>query len=287
MIFRTSAIKTFWLSLQFFSQIPTPQYAKISAREMAAAMAWAPIVGLILGLGLAMLLASAQALYCLGIPSGIIAAFILLFWVGFSKGLHLDGVADFGDAWMGAFGDKQRALKIMKDSRLGTGGVIALVFILLIKWQLLVVLVEGVLTKELNTYLLITLLLFIPGFARFNGWRLQFLSLYRGRTHFHKRVFGYWSAPFLRQRNNVYYRLLGYSMTLLLLIGLFFIGLSVMQSLIVSVIILVSFVATMLLFRGYSEKLIGGINGDSVGALVEFSEASGLLVIVLLVPYFS
>lgn len=51
--------------------------------------------------------------------------------------LHEDGLGDFFDGFVGGWQSKARILEIMKDSRLGTFGVLALVMTLLIKWQTL------------------------------------------------------------------------------------------------------------------------------------------------------
>lgn len=62
------------------------------------------------------------------------AALLLAAWVWLSGGLHLDGLADSADAWVGGFGDRERTLSIMKDPRSGPIAVVALVLVLLLKW---------------------------------------------------------------------------------------------------------------------------------------------------------
>lgn len=47
------------------------------------------------------------------------AALLLTVWVLLSGGLHLDGLADSADAWLGGFGDRERTLTIMKDRAAG------------------------------------------------------------------------------------------------------------------------------------------------------------------------
>lgn len=282
MIFRTSAIKTFWLSLQFFSQLPTPQYVQISTREMAAAMAWAPIVGLILGLGLAMLLASAQALYSLGFSAGVFAGFILLFWVGFSKGLHLDGVADFGDAWMGAFGNKQRALRIMKDSRLGTGGVIALVVLLLLKWQLL----QSILSlPALSAFGLLGLLL-IPAFARFMVLRLMIDLPYVGLSRHHRHLFRYWHFPVNRRYLSTVWWVCS-ALFMLVMGSVMALHLQALPNAL-EWVLFISLGLALILFMCYVylvslfNKLIAGVNGDFIGFSIEIFEMIGLLLLLML-----
>ncbi len=56
--------------------------------------------------------------------------------------MHLDGLADTADAWVGGFGDAERTLKIMKDPACGPIGVLSLVIICLLKWSAIYVLLQ-------------------------------------------------------------------------------------------------------------------------------------------------
>jgi adenosylcobinamide-GDP ribazoletransferase len=58
-------------------------------------------------------------------------------------GLHLDGLADSADAWVGGMGDRERTLAIMKDPRSGPAGVSALVLVLLLKTAAIASLASG------------------------------------------------------------------------------------------------------------------------------------------------
>ena len=57
----------------------------------------------------------------------------MLALIALTGGLHLDGLADSADAWVGGFGDRARTLEIMKDPRSGPAGVTAIVSLLLLK----------------------------------------------------------------------------------------------------------------------------------------------------------
>jgi adenosylcobinamide-GDP ribazoletransferase len=70
------------------------------------------------------------------------AALLLTVWVLLSGALHLDGLADSADAWLGGFGDRERTLTIMKDPRSGPIAVVALVLVLLLKFAALLALIE-------------------------------------------------------------------------------------------------------------------------------------------------
>ena len=70
------------------------------------------------------------------------AALLLTVWVLLSGALHLDGLADSADAWLGGFGDRERTLTIMKDPRSGPIAVVTLVLVLLLKFAALLALIE-------------------------------------------------------------------------------------------------------------------------------------------------
>jgi len=129
--------KSFWLAIQFLSRFPSIQYDSVSAQEMGRAINWFPVVGALIGL----LLVVVAQLY-LWLPSQIVAGVVLGFWVWSTGGLHLDGLADTADGWLSSSGDHQKALAVMKDSLIGTGGGIALVLMLILKWTVLVVLID-------------------------------------------------------------------------------------------------------------------------------------------------
>jgi len=145
-------MKAFWLALQFMSRLPTPQFQTISAQEMGRSIQYFPVVGLLVG---SALVATAQLHFLL--PSELVAGLVLAVWAWITGALHLDGLADTADGWLGGVGDHQRALEIMKDSRIGTGGGVALGLILLLKWLALSYLIEAQLWLWL---------LFIPVIAR-------------------------------------------------------------------------------------------------------------------------
>jgi len=86
-----------------------------------------------------LLWAAAWLLQALPVP--LAAGLLLAGWVALSGALHLDGLADSADAWVGGLGDRERTLAIMKDPRCGPAGVVALVLMLLLKYAALLSLV--------------------------------------------------------------------------------------------------------------------------------------------------
>lgn len=119
-------------AIGFLTRIPVPESVFADARAKTASLAWYPLVGLLLG---ALLAALAWLLQ--GAPPLLSAALLLLAWVAATGALHLDGLADSADAWIGGLGDRERTLAIMKDPRCGPAGVVALVLVLLLKFAAL------------------------------------------------------------------------------------------------------------------------------------------------------
>src|SRR3990167_9860752 len=126
-----------WIALQFLTRLPVTLAGMPTPAQLGRSLLFYPLVGLVIGL----LLLAAQQL--LGDRALLLqAALLLALWVGISGGLHLDGLADSADAWLGGFGDRERTLSIMKDPRSGPIAVVTLGLVLLLKFSALVALIE-------------------------------------------------------------------------------------------------------------------------------------------------
>ena len=96
-----------------------------------AAAAWAyPLVGIAAAIPAALVAAIAGGI---GLPPALIAGLVLLTLITTTGALHEDGLADSADGIWGAW-TPQKRLEIMKDSHIGTYGVIALVLSLGLRW---------------------------------------------------------------------------------------------------------------------------------------------------------
>ncbi len=124
--------RPWWVAVQFLTVLPVHLDAPPDAALRARAALYYPLVGLALGAALAGL-----AWLLRGAPDGLAAALLLAAWVVASGGLHLDGLADSADAWVGGLGDRARTLQILKDPRCGPMGVLALALVLLVKFAAL------------------------------------------------------------------------------------------------------------------------------------------------------
>jgi len=108
---------------------------------MPSALPWFPVVGLLMGMFMA-----GVALFCHSIMGArwpeASAAAVLVVYCLLTRGLHLDGLADWADGFWGS-SDRAKTLSIMKDSAIGSFGAIALICVLLAKWTCLTRLIAG------------------------------------------------------------------------------------------------------------------------------------------------
>lgn len=129
-------MRAFWLAWQFLTRFPVPA-VEFDGPAAGRSLLYYPLVGLLLG-GLLSGLATALA----GAPAYLLAGILLTAWVLATGALHLDGLADCADAWVGGHGERERSLRIMKDPAAGPVAVSLLVLILLLKWAALTALLE-------------------------------------------------------------------------------------------------------------------------------------------------
>ena len=127
----------FWIAVQFLSSLPVRLPGMPQPQELGRSLLFYPLVGVLFGA----VLWGVDAVLA-GAPTMLHAALLLTVWVLLSGGLHLDGLADSADAWLGGFGDRERTLTIMKDPRSGPIAVVVLVLVLLLKFCALLALIE-------------------------------------------------------------------------------------------------------------------------------------------------
>jgi adenosylcobinamide-GDP ribazoletransferase len=122
-------LRAFASALAFLTRLPVPGAGTWSPRVAGWAVAFYPAVGLVLGgasAGLAWLILDRAAL-----PPHLLWAVAIVGAHAFLTGaLHLDGLSDIVDGLGGGRGDRERALEIMKDPRVGAFGVVALILVL-------------------------------------------------------------------------------------------------------------------------------------------------------------
>lgn len=107
-------MRSFWLAWSFLTRVPTPEVADISASDLARATRWYPVVGL--AVGTVQIAALTAGSWAVGPLFGAVLAVAAGEW--FTRGLHLDGLADCLDGLL-VNGDRDRRLAVMKDPHVG------------------------------------------------------------------------------------------------------------------------------------------------------------------------
>ncbi|PWF90006.1 adenosylcobinamide-GDP ribazoletransferase [Shewanella algae] len=117
---------------RFFTRIPVPSALTVDSDSLNKASRYFGLVGVVVGLISALVLLLAAGI----LPSSIAIVLAMISSVLVTGGFHEDGLADTADGFGGGWRVEDK-LKIMKDSRLGSYGALALVLVLLLKYQLL------------------------------------------------------------------------------------------------------------------------------------------------------
>ena len=126
-------------AMALLSRWPIPVNGEAAAARGAGA-AWAyPLAGLGVALPAAVV---AWVCLALGVPASLSAALAIAVLIVTTGAMHEDGLADCADGFWGGW-DRTRRLEIMKDSRIGAYGVLALGLGLLLRWSALTVLLSG------------------------------------------------------------------------------------------------------------------------------------------------
>ncbi len=117
----------FRIACIFLTRLPLKPGREIGLRDLADAVYMFPAVGVLVGAagGLVFMLAAGFGLP--GLPASVLAVAAM---VAVTGALHEDGLADTADA-LGAGDDREKALAVMRDSRIGTYGALALLLVVL------------------------------------------------------------------------------------------------------------------------------------------------------------
>ena len=236
-------MRHFISAIQYITILPAGKAGPFDPQKM---MPFFPLVGILLGV----LVAVFDRLAVIFWNEPVVALLDVIFLAMVTGAFHLDGLGDTADGLLGQR-PRDKALIIMKDSRIGAMGLVAVVFGLALKWG-------GIAGLEVNRSLL---LIIIPAYAR-SGVLFGIRFLEYGRPD------GGTGLEFFKEtlKPAAFWGLIlpvGAS----LLLGWQALWLNLCFILIVSTIIF------------YYKKRIGCITGDMCGAMIELLEA-GLFLLV-------
>ncbi|MEQ9483697.1 MAG: adenosylcobinamide-GDP ribazoletransferase [Coleofasciculus sp. F4-SAH-05] len=246
-----------WLgAITFYTCIPIPMSWGLDFERIAR---WAPVVGLFIGVLLAMLDALLQHW---GMPHLTRSGIIVVSWVALTGGLHLDGVMDTADGL--GVQDPKRRLEVMADSVTGAFGAMAAIALLLLKMAAL---------TDIETHRWLALIT-VAGWGRWG--QVVAISMYpylkaTGKGAFHQQgirvpIDSLWGA----------FLLLG-------VCGLPLLMNMNRDSLELAVISAGGGCAIALLTGFWFYRQLGGHTGDTYGAVVEWTEALLLCLLTIVV----
>lgn len=117
-------------ALIYFTRLPLPALSHSSPDDWRRAATYFPLAGWLVGGAAAGVWLAASRIFPPGIAAGLCLAATLLL----TGAMHEDGLADVCDG-LGGGPTREKALEIMRDSRIGAFGAIGLVVLLGLKWQ--------------------------------------------------------------------------------------------------------------------------------------------------------
>lgn len=245
-------MRSFLIALQFLTSIPVKVKKTVGDKELAESMAYFPLVGLLVGT----ILALAYNILSLIFPHPVNCAFILILNIIITGGLHIDGFIDTIDG-IASGADRKRMLEIMREGRLGAIGVAAAILLFLAKYSLLISLPKG--TIELSLIIMSAL----------SRWSFVISSaLY----------------PYARDGEGLgrkFIQSLNFKQVLIATVTILVVGSLVFK---LRVFVLIPVICCVFLaFNFYLYKKIGGITGDTLGALGELIEVMTLALAVVLI----
>jgi adenosylcobinamide-GDP ribazoletransferase len=242
-------VRAFASAILFLTRVPLPTM-QLDERDFARGAGFFAWVGLSIALPL---FAASKLVGALG--ASLAALITVVLWVLITGGLHLDGLADSIDGLSGGRGDRARTLEIMRDSRIGSHGAVALALVLALKWAALeraLVIGQPIwLMAPVAARFACTLLLLGFPYARTAGLGSPFVGLPRAPT----LITGAGAV----------------AVTAVLLGPL---------ALVPALIACVCAVGVALRMNG----LLGGLTGDVYGAAIELAELAALLEAAALRP---
>jgi adenosylcobinamide-GDP ribazoletransferase len=242
-------------AVRFLSVIPLPPLPGEAQgdwrRHLSLSLFFYPLVGLLLG---SIFLLVALRLESVFQPA-LLAATVLGVWVFLSGALHLDGLADCADAWVGGLGSKEKTLAIMKDPACGPVGVSVIVVLLLLKFSALL--------QLLSSGFPVVYLIIPPLLGRLAIVLMRLTTPYVREGGLGQEVFA--SSPTRP--------LIVQCVVIVGVLTFFFLD--------VFIVLLVASALIFFIVRKVSMARLSGCTGDVLGAMVELTELASLLALCL------
>lgn len=250
-------MKNFINAVQFLTIIRVSKKHTLEEGDLAKSMVYFPLIGFLIGF---VLVNADQVFSLIVLPHTVSNILLVLLSVLLTRALHIDGLADTLDGFMGGK-CKDSRLAIMKDSRIGTAGVLGIVFILLLKYLCL----NSLLNSEKVAALLVA-----PMLARWSQTIMAYEGNY-GRSEGMAKAF----VGHLRTSGLAYASIIAIGLTA------FVIAQEEARAAFLICGVIVGVVLLTITARWYFSKKLGGLTGDVIGAVNELNEAFVLLLFVV------
>ena len=255
---------TLILTLQLFTSLPINKRVEVSDERLIRGVALWPAAGIIIGVFDALIFWAAVHI----LPVSIAAALALLGELWMTRGFHLDGLCDTADALFSSR-SRERMLEIMKDSHIGTFGVVAAIDDLAFKYLLLT-------ASGMPIFILLA--------APTAGKMVQGLCMYKAN---YPRESGLGKSYIGRIPLSIAVVSSVFGAVWVigsLIAGIVWTGIGCRTAIGFPVLLLFVIVCFLLawLFRRHMEKVIGGMTGDTLGAASEIIEIFSMLLMVAL-----
>jgi len=249
-------VRNFMTAVQFLTALPVSRKHTVNENDLAKSMIYFPFVGFLLGV---ILVYSDRGLLWL-FPDTISNIFLLLLSVILTRALHVDGLADTIDGITGG-SDAPSRLAIMKDSRIGTAGVLSVLFLILIKYACLNMLFNDVKTSALLT---------APVFGRWSQMLMMFKANYGREEGLGKAFVGH-----LRSGGLVAATVVSLGLSA-------FVIMDDIRSVYLAIGLPFAVAGFTIAWRWFTVRKLGGVTGDAVGAASEMTEALAFLLFVFI-----
>lgn len=284
----------FFIALQFLTRLKIVNQTEWSVEDFGKSVVAFPYVGLIIGLILALLYGILSPFIPL-VPLMLILVIAEFLITG---GLHADGLMDTSDGLFSGR-ERDRKLEIMKDSRIGSFGVVAFVFVTLLKWQLLTAIPTAefipmalIMMPLMSRWSLVLSIRSYP-YAREQGMGAAFANLAPKHVITYNTLSTFFMPIVILLIGVILYPLLYgvYSIFSIADVG-YVVGLGVLvyATLGIFQINIVSMIITYIINRilnHYIVKQLGGTTGDTYGFVVEVTEVLLLLIYIIILSVLS
>lgn len=125
-------MKAFLAALGFLTRIPIPGDGEVNSHSLSRSIIFFPVVGGIIGVASASLYLILEPF----IPRTVLSVLIIALPIFLTGGIHFDGLLDSGDGLFSGR-SRERSLEIMRDSRVGSMGVIAGILNVMLRYSVL------------------------------------------------------------------------------------------------------------------------------------------------------